>query len=140
MRISSIFITVLFGLTFVSSASAQDDCSDDGVVLYGQPTEVVVIGPEVAEIQPLTTAESIEFELVVTCRGGYLLHASREGRTLSYTRSGCYHVFSAPHSQITAVDPSCNAILGDRSHDYVEIIRNGIYQIIYRGRLTQLGL
>ena len=41
MRISSIFITVLFGLTFVSSASAQDDCSDDGVVLYGQPTEVV---------------------------------------------------------------------------------------------------
>jgi hypothetical protein len=93
MRFSGIFVAVLFGLTFVSSASAQDDCSDDGVVLYGQPTEVVVIGPEVAEIQLLTVAESTEFELVVTCRGGYLLHASREGRTLSYSRSGCYHIF-----------------------------------------------
>lgn len=133
-------IALLAGLMFTSGLSAQDSCSTDGIVLHGRPSERVIIGPETAEIEPLSPEESIEYELVVKCRDGYLIYASREGRILTHYPSGCFNVLSAASGQIHFFDESCRSLFGSTPHDYSEIIRNGVYQIIYRGTLTTSGL
>lgn len=133
-------LVVLVGLVFASSVAAQDTCSIDGLVLHGQPTERIFTGPDGASVQPLTAEESLEFELVVTCENGYLIHASRDGRQLRYYPSGCFSILSNVSGQIHARRSSCDEIFEDAQFDYSEVIRNGIYQIIYRGRLSRSRL
>ena len=55
-----IVVAILGGLIFASDVAAQDSCSTDGIVLYGRPSERVVVGPEGAETQPLSREEAAE--------------------------------------------------------------------------------
>ena len=139
-RTMGYLVIVLAALAFASGLSAQSTCSIDGLVLHGQPSERVFTGPDGAEVQALTQEESLEFELVVTCENGYLIHASRQGRQLRYYPSGCYNILSNVSGQIHTRAPFCDEIFGETKFDYSEVIRNGIYQIIYRGRLIRSRL
>ena len=129
-------VAVLAGFGLASNVAAQATCPVDGIVLYGQPSDRVVVGPDGAETQPLSREEAAGYELIVGCLEGRLVHVSREGRSLNYSPSGCFHILHAPHSQIISVNPACADIWEDEPHHYSETIRNGIYSIIYRGQLT----
>ena len=129
-------VALLAGLGSASGLSAQSTCTVNGLVLRGQPTEVISIGPEGTRVQNLSPEDALEFELVVICENGYLIYASREGRQLRYYSSGCFRVLSGVFGQIHFADPGCAEILGENRFEYSEIIRTGIYQIIYRGRLS----
>ena len=135
------FSVALFaGLAFASSITAQSTCSTYGLLLHGRPTEFVSIGPQGATVGTLSPEEALELELVVTCTNGHFNYASREGRTLIHHPSGCYHVLSFAGGQIHSVDPGCSELLGEMRFDYSEIVRNGQYQLIYRGRLLRSRL
>ena len=80
-------VALLAGLMFASGLSAQATCPTDGIVLHGWPSDVAAVGPTGADSRPLTQGESEGAVLIVECRDGYLIHASREDRNLNYSSS-----------------------------------------------------
>ena len=77
------------------------------------------------------------------CVGGEMVYSSRGDLSMYRSESGCFVQFVAPNSAgvVYATDTGtevCSEILDDDALQYSEVIRNGIYQLIYRGRIRFL--
>lgn len=132
-------LLLLLLLAIPLSLRAQATCTEEGPVLIGEPTEVLTIGPDGAAQRALTADEAAEYQVYVSCRAGELRYASREDHLLVRIASGCYDVFSDLNgnsvSRLDLSSPLCSDFLGEEPFEYSEVLRNGIYQIIYRGHI-----
>lgn len=48
-------------------AAQSGTCETSGPVFIGEPTEVVIVGPDGAERQSLTAEEGAEYQVVIVC-------------------------------------------------------------------------
>ena len=124
-------------------AAQSGTCETSGPVFIGEPTEVVIVGPDGAERQSLTAEEGAEYQVVLMCVDGRMVYSSRDDLSMYRVESGCFVQFVAPNSAgvVHATDTGtevCSEILDDDALQYSEVIRNGIYQLIYRGRIRFL--
>ena len=128
--------SVLIGLGAWLATSApigaQDTaCEPEGVVLIGEPSEVLTWGQRVVH-EALDPDESEEYQLVVSCVDGSYVHASRENRPLILAQSGCYEIFVDPigsgYIAVDADSPTCKGLSRPGADlRYSEVLRNGVH-------------
>lgn len=133
MRLSLLSAFIVLAAVWSPAAYAQDH-----VVLAGRPTTKVQSDAAESIRSTLSPSESGEFRVEIVKRKGRYFWATREGRELSHSQSGVYHIFreATGPGYIRVVDqaaiPEPMRLPGPRIQ-YYEHMALGLVTITYWG-------